>query len=47
MTQLHILLDKIISPNQETFVKGRQIAKNTVKAEEMSHCIKSTRGREV
>lgn len=43
--RLSKLVDKIISPNQGAFVKGRWIAKNTVIAQEVIHKIRSHKGK--
>ncbi|CAM8962468.1 unnamed protein product [Rhodiola kirilowii] len=44
-TRLQPLLDKVISPFQSAFVKGRMITGNFVVAHEIAHYLKKCRGR--
>ena len=39
------ILDRLISPNQGAFVRGRWIAENTVVAQELIHTIKKHKGK--
>lgn len=43
--RLSNVIDKIISPNQGAFIRGRWIVKNTVTAQEIVHKIHSHKGK--
>lgn len=43
--RLSKVMDKIVSPNQGAFVKGRWIADNTVVAQEIIHKVQNHKGR--